>query len=301
LINHALTYQKSWSYSDDSFAGCFTYQGQFAEEDEETGYNAFEARLWDNRAARWMAPDPAGQYWSPYLGMGNSPMNGVDPDGEKWFTSADGNSQKWFEGWDAWKAWFSSDWKINQDFGNLYWFEQGELGYDEGWGYMIPEAKTFYDVSSGQQLGVYNGSTEITGSPWLVGGFFRGFGALKYLKSLKSLRAVRTSTSTARLSTSGVKLNTHLGQLEKYGQAGYKTLQNGRIRYYGNIAPASKSGKMIGRRVVREWNPSSGLKRTWMETLDGSGNIRIVRPQFGNTKGIHYGFDKYGNYIGSWK
>jgi RHS repeat-associated protein len=60
----------------------FGYQGQFAEEDEETGYNAFEARLWDNRAARWMAPDPAGQYWSPYLGMGNSPISGVDPDGE---------------------------------------------------------------------------------------------------------------------------------------------------------------------------------------------------------------------------
>ena len=27
-------------------------------------------------------PDPAGQFWSPYLGMGNSWPNGVDPDGE---------------------------------------------------------------------------------------------------------------------------------------------------------------------------------------------------------------------------
>jgi RHS repeat-associated protein len=60
----------------------FGYQGQFAEEDEETGYNAFEARLWDSRAARWMAPDPAGQYWSPYLGMGNSGINYIDKNGE---------------------------------------------------------------------------------------------------------------------------------------------------------------------------------------------------------------------------
>ncbi len=57
------------------------YQGQFAEEDEETGYDQFEARLWDGRIGRWMATDPAGQFYSPYLGMGNSPINGVDPDG----------------------------------------------------------------------------------------------------------------------------------------------------------------------------------------------------------------------------
>ena len=28
-----------------------------------------------------MSMDPYGQYASPYLGMGNSPVNGVDPDG----------------------------------------------------------------------------------------------------------------------------------------------------------------------------------------------------------------------------
>lgn len=30
---------------------------------------------------RWLAPDPAGQFYSPYLGMGNNPINGTDPDG----------------------------------------------------------------------------------------------------------------------------------------------------------------------------------------------------------------------------
>lgn len=60
----------------------FGYQGQFAEDDTETtGYNQFEARLYDSRLGRWLTTDPAGQYYSPYLAMGNSPFMGVDPDG----------------------------------------------------------------------------------------------------------------------------------------------------------------------------------------------------------------------------
>jgi hypothetical protein len=31
--------------------------------------------------ARWISPDPYGQFSSPYLGMGNNPVSGVDPDG----------------------------------------------------------------------------------------------------------------------------------------------------------------------------------------------------------------------------
>ncbi|MCK4662309.1 MAG: hypothetical protein KAT68_05550 [Bacteroidales bacterium] len=59
----------------------FGYQGQFAEKDQETGFNHFELRSYDTRICRWMAPDPYGQYYSPYLGMGNNPVSGVDPDG----------------------------------------------------------------------------------------------------------------------------------------------------------------------------------------------------------------------------
>jgi RHS repeat-associated protein len=59
----------------------YGYQGEFAEKDPETGFNSFELRLWDARIGRWMSPDPYGQYPSAYLGMGNNPINGVDPDG----------------------------------------------------------------------------------------------------------------------------------------------------------------------------------------------------------------------------
>ncbi|MBN2613774.1 MAG: RHS repeat-associated core domain-containing protein, partial [Bacteroidales bacterium] len=61
----------------------FGYQGQFAEKDPETGYNQFEARLYDSRIGRWMIPDPLKVNWSFYLGMGNNPVNFIDPDGMK--------------------------------------------------------------------------------------------------------------------------------------------------------------------------------------------------------------------------
>ncbi|MEW7291258.1 RHS repeat-associated core domain-containing protein [Aquimarina sp. 2304DJ70-9] len=57
----------------------YTYQGQ--EKDPGTGKEAFELRLWDARIGRWLTTDPAGQYNSPYLGMGNNPITMVDPDG----------------------------------------------------------------------------------------------------------------------------------------------------------------------------------------------------------------------------
>ncbi|KYG81080.1 RHS repeat-associated protein [Roseivirga ehrenbergii] len=65
----------------------FGYQGQFAEKDKETGWNAFEARMWDSNIGRWAAVDPSRQFWSGYLGLGNNPINGIDPDGRfkrKW-------------------------------------------------------------------------------------------------------------------------------------------------------------------------------------------------------------------------
>ena len=57
------------------------YQGQFAEKDEETGWESFELRSYDSRIGRWISADPASQFNSPYVGMGNNPVSGVDPDG----------------------------------------------------------------------------------------------------------------------------------------------------------------------------------------------------------------------------
>ncbi|HEX5170960.1 MAG TPA: M15 family metallopeptidase, partial [Cyclobacteriaceae bacterium] len=57
------------------------YQGQYAEEDSITNWNEFQLRMYDARFGRWLSPDPFGQYWSPYLGMGNAPNLTIDPSG----------------------------------------------------------------------------------------------------------------------------------------------------------------------------------------------------------------------------
>jgi hypothetical protein len=54
---------------------------------------------------------------------------------------------------------------------------------------------------------------------------------------------------------------------------------------------------MMGRRVVREWNPSTNAARTWMETLDHAGRIRIIRTEVSGTK-VHYTFDEAGRLSG---
>lgn len=88
----------------------------------------------------------------------------------------------------------------------------------------------------------------------------------------------------------------HAKYLAKYGRDGFRVLQNGRVRYFGALRPAREAGEMVGRRVVREWDPATDATRTWMETLDHAGRTRIVRPTDGAT---HYMFDAAGDYIGT--
>jgi RHS repeat-associated protein len=88
----------------------YGYQGEFAETDPETGKPAFQLRLYDPRINRWTTTDPYGQHASPYMSMGNSWPNRVDPDGgcdepgsscgwfKRLFYSQDSQNQ-----WDFWK------------------------------------------------------------------------------------------------------------------------------------------------------------------------------------------------------
>ena len=58
------------------------YQSSFASYDSLTGYYDFLSRSYDPATGRFFAVDPAGQFSSPYVGMGNMPHWGVDPNGE---------------------------------------------------------------------------------------------------------------------------------------------------------------------------------------------------------------------------
>lgn len=89
----------------------YGYQGEYAETDPETGKPAFQLRLYDPRINRWLTVDPYGQYDSPYMSMGNSWMNRVDPDGG---CDQPDSSCGWFKrlfysstqigAWDAWQS-----------------------------------------------------------------------------------------------------------------------------------------------------------------------------------------------------
>ena len=69
----------------------YEYQGASAEKDDVTGFNNFELRMYDGKIGRWLSTDPAGQYYSPYEGMGNNPVSGVDKDGSTDVYDPDGN------------------------------------------------------------------------------------------------------------------------------------------------------------------------------------------------------------------
>jgi RHS repeat-associated protein len=101
VLSYADYYPFGWEMPGRNLVGSkayrFGYQGQFAEKDPETGLDQFEARLLDTRIGRWLTYDPAGQYWSPYISMGNNPVSGMDPDGclnifSEFFNWISGNS-----------------------------------------------------------------------------------------------------------------------------------------------------------------------------------------------------------------
>jgi len=94
--NHASDYYpfglamdgRSWSSEPYRFG----YQGQFSEYDEETGWNAFELRMYDSKIGRWTSFDPLRAEFSPYMAMGNNPLWYVDRMG------GDKNPWQWFKG-----------------------------------------------------------------------------------------------------------------------------------------------------------------------------------------------------------
>jgi len=59
----------------------YGYQGDFSEMDDDLGWNDFELRSYGPQIGRFLQNDPYDQFASGYVGMGNDPVNGVDPSG----------------------------------------------------------------------------------------------------------------------------------------------------------------------------------------------------------------------------
>ncbi|TAD87615.1 MAG: hypothetical protein EAY75_06030, partial [Bacteroidetes bacterium] len=59
----------------------YLYQGDFSEFDDDLGWSDFELRSYDAQTGRFLQNDPYDQFLSGYVGIGNDPVNMVDPSG----------------------------------------------------------------------------------------------------------------------------------------------------------------------------------------------------------------------------
>ena len=59
----------------------YLYQGDFSDFDDDLGWNDFELRSYDPQIGRFLQNDPYDQFASGYVGMGDDPVNTIDPSG----------------------------------------------------------------------------------------------------------------------------------------------------------------------------------------------------------------------------
>ncbi len=100
--NHYYPFGMSFTEGVTSSGQPYKYNGK--ELDTERGLNLYDysARLMDPVLGRFNSVDPmAEKYysWSPYVYVGNDPINLIDPDGMDWYQSnEDENRYIWREG-----------------------------------------------------------------------------------------------------------------------------------------------------------------------------------------------------------
>lgn len=77
----AISSRKMGDAAEGHLQNNYQYQGDYSEMDEEIGWQDFDLRNYDPQIGRWVQQDPYEQFPSPYVGMGNNPVNNVDEDG----------------------------------------------------------------------------------------------------------------------------------------------------------------------------------------------------------------------------
>jgi RHS repeat-associated protein len=247
--------------------------------DYQTGLVRFGARDYDAATGRWTSRDPlglAGGDTNLYGYVLADPTNAIDPTGlESWLSKHSRQIAT-----------------ISAGIGDGLLWIFGDLGPKiRGLNGLVDQCSGDYEAArfAGQAVAV---AAVAAGA---IEGMLSGPAAAE---AAGDAAAIETESGAAN-AANGARLGRHLTQLEEYGEAGFRELENGRFRYYSELEPASKPGEMAGRRLVREWDPATDYTRTWHEVLDHSGNVRIVRPVTGGPK-IHYFFGRNGGYQGSW-
>jgi len=76
-----LSSKKLGDVYEGSLKNNYLYQGAYSELDDDIGWTDFSLRNYDAQIGRWVQQDPYQQFASPYVGMGDDPINNTDPSG----------------------------------------------------------------------------------------------------------------------------------------------------------------------------------------------------------------------------
>ena len=291
--------------------------------DPTTELYVYAKRNYDPAIGRWLTPDPIGFADGPnlYAYVHNNPLTYVDPYG-LWSFSLE--SKNFLSG-------FSRGFVDDTSFGASNYFLghynahslSSKIGYYTGTGCSLAAGLVYGGTELKALRGVVKGGSYLGKTGYEL---FRGTNTAKTVfmggKELSHVAKITELSSTTQKtgsvfqrsfgskegvgnslwlsSKSGADYARHLRYSQDYGKEGMKFLQNGRIRYYGQLKPPKAPGEMIGARYVHEFNPLRGSSRGWMETLDSSSRTRLVRPQSDSGYKTHYLFDKSGNLENIW-
>tara|TARA_B100001245_G_scaffold236403_1_gene227208 strand:+ start:2964 stop:8984 length:6021 start_codon:yes stop_codon:yes gene_type:complete len=116
-------------------------------------------------------------------------------------------------------------------------------------------------------------------------------------RAAQAAKMATKASKTKPANTVKKSVSKKASQSKSIAQNYSKKMQNGNIRHYQKFTPANKRGEMMGSQKVKEVNPATGASRSWLQTYDRAGTVRIVRPFDGNGY-RHYIFDRKGVFEG---
>src|SRR5690606_12605484 len=269
----------------------YGYQGEYSEKDNEPSWNNFYLRNYDPAIGRWLSTDPCGQYWSPYVGMGNNPITGFDPDGG-WSLGGDPDKPAYRVLLDEVVVTARSSWKwAANSFNNVNWTQQWD-SFQSG----MPMWGTSRKFGGAMNKGDYLGAIGYLGTSFAEASTL-GLGTLWQKPAQFAL--TRTSTAIVDDAAKGVGKGTHLvyegldaaGNVEYIGITG----RDAAVRF-GEHLNSGTARSLLDYRVI---NGETGLSKTqariWEQTLInqyGLGNTRAIVDHTGAVKQIqdYYAF-----------
>jgi RHS repeat-associated protein len=92
----AISSRKLGDPNEGQLRNNYLYQGDYSEYDEDIAWNDFALRSYDPQIGRFVNIDPYDQFASPYVGMGNEPVDNVDPSGGWTLASITGSTNVFF-------------------------------------------------------------------------------------------------------------------------------------------------------------------------------------------------------------